>query len=47
MGSHDKKKKKFDFKAKKDCACKSLREVNCFLCNLSRACTLKKIIKKY
>lgn len=47
MGSHDKKKKNFDFKVKKDCAFKSLNEVNCFLCNLTKACTLKKIIKKY
>ena len=47
MASRDKKKKKFDFKLKKDCALKSLMEVNCFLCNLNKACTLKKIIKKY
>lgn len=44
MDSHN--KKKIDFKAKKDCALKSLAEVNRFLCNLNKACTLKKIIKK-
>ena len=34
MDSNKKNKKKFDFKQKKDCAIKSIAEVNCFLLNL-------------
>lgn len=46
MDYRGKKKKKFDFLEKKACAIKSLREVNYFLSNLSKICTIKKIIKK-
>lgn len=46
MNSHGKNKKKFNFLEKKQCAIKSLREVNCFLYNLNKVCTIKKIIKK-
>jgi len=41
-----KKEKKFNFLEKKACAIKSLREVNCFLYNFSKACQIKKLIKK-
>ena len=40
------KKKCFNFKQKNDCALKSIKEVNCFLNNLSTAFTIKKIVKK-
>ena len=33
-GDKKEPKKKFDFKQKKDCAIKSIAEVNCFLLNL-------------
>ena len=46
MDSQNKKKKKFDFKVKKDRAIKSIAEVNCFLSKLNTAYTLKKIIKQ-
>lgn len=46
MECRGKKQKKFNFAEKKACAIKSLKEVNCFLCNFSKACTLKRIIKK-
>lgn len=46
MDSNKKKKKCFNFKQKKDCALKSIKEVNCFLNNLSIAFTIKKIVKK-
>lgn len=46
MNSRGKNKKKFNFLEKKQCAIKSLREVNCFLYNLNKVCTIKKIIKK-
>ncbi len=46
MESRGKNKKKFDFAQKKACAIKSLKEVNCFLSNLNKVCTIKKIVKK-
>ena len=46
MDSRGKNKKKFNFTEKKQCVIKSLREVNCFLYNLNKACSIKKIIKK-
>lgn len=46
MEYRGKGKKKFDFAHKKECAVRSLKEVNCFLSNLNKVCTLKKIIKK-
>ena len=46
MDYNKKNKKKFDFKQKKDCAIKSIDEVNCFLLNLNKARIIKKIIKK-
>lgn len=45
MDSKGKKKNKFNFHQKKDCAIKSLREVNCFLSNLNKAFTIKKLFK--
>lgn len=45
MDSRGKKKKKFNFCEKRDCAIKSIKEVNCFLCNLNKACTIKRIFK--
>lgn len=39
--------KKNNFLHKKKCAIKSLHEVNCFLTNFNKACTIKKIIKKF
>jgi len=46
MDYREKSKKKFNFLEKKACAIKSLREVNCFLYNLSKTCQIKKLIKK-
>lgn len=46
MDYRSKNKKKFNFAEKKKCALKSLKEINCFLCNLNKAYTIKKIIKK-
>lgn len=45
MDSKGKKKNKFNFHQKKDCTIKSLREVNCFLSNLNKAFTIKKLFK--
>lgn len=46
MDYRGKKEKKFNFLEKKACAIKSLHQVNYFLTNFSKACTIKKIIKK-
>jgi len=46
MDYREKKRKKINFKEKKDCAFQSLKEVNCFLSNLNKALTIKKIIGK-
>lgn len=46
MEYRGKNKKKFNFSEKKAIALKSLKEVNCFLSNFTKACTIKKIIKK-
>ncbi len=45
MNSRGRKKKKFNFCEKRDCAIKSINEVNCFLCNLNRVFTIKKLFK--
>lgn len=46
MDYRGEKKKKFNFIEKKKNALNSIREVNCFLCNLNKVCTIKKIFKK-
>lgn len=46
MDYRGKKGKKFNFSEKKKCAIRSLKEVNCFLSNLNKACTIKKLLKK-
>lgn len=46
MEYRGKKEKKFDFLDKKKCAIKSLYEINCFLSNLTKVCTVKKFINK-
>lgn len=49
MDYRSKDKKNFSFIDKKNCALKSLKEVNCFLshvtCNVGKVCAIKKIIK--
>lgn len=47
MDYSTKKRKKFDFCAKKKCAIKSLKQVNCFLNNFSKVYSIKKLINKY
>ena len=46
MDYQKKNTKKLNFLEKKFCVINSLKEVNCFLSNLIRALTIKKIIKK-
>lgn len=46
MDYQNKKKKNINFKERKKCAIKSLREVNCFLSNFTKIYAIKKIIKK-
>ena len=45
MDSRGKKNKKFNFCEKRDCAIKSIKEVNCLLCNLKKAWTIKRKYK--
>ena len=45
MENRHKNKKRFNFSQKKDCAIKSLYEINCFLNKLNTAYTIKKILK--
>ena len=45
MDSRGKKNKKFNFCEKRDCAIKSIKEVNCFVCKLKKAGTIKRIFR--
>lgn len=47
MDYRGKKEKKFNFKEKKQCAIRSLREVNCFLSKLNKACSINNCLKKF
>ena len=41
----DKNKKKFNFTEKKDCTIRSIKEIECFLCNFNKAIKSFKIYK--
>jgi len=50
MNSREKNKKSFNFIEKKNCAINSILEINCFLSNLTKIKTIKKLVnqnKKY
>jgi len=46
MDKTEKKKKKLNILDKKKCMIKSLHEINYFLTNFNKACTIKKFLKK-